>query len=102
MNVRPGEIAYVKVPVGFDLLLADKVVTVIGQIHGFNDFHQRHEQCDAASWFVEFATPFAYRGHTVKRAFLWDSWLRPIRWAPGEDQTLAWAGKPASAHIEAR
>lgn len=39
---------------------------------------------------------FYYVGETVVVEILQDEFLRPIRGTDGDDETLAWAGKPAT------
>lgn len=99
MNCKPDDIARVVVPPGFKRTLQDKFVTVVGCIPGHDDICQRaYGSPRGGVWLCVFATPFMFHHNgsswMVKQAFLLDSWLRPIRDQPGDDETLTWAGKP--------
>jgi hypothetical protein len=82
MNCKPGDLAYIVVPEGFSRLLDRKFVNVFAD-----------GECDLGTmpvpgvrcWLCEFHVPWiAPRGVLVRRCWLRDDWLRPIR---GSDVT---------------
>jgi len=99
MNCKKGDLAYIVVPAGFERTLEGKYVTVLG----------RAGKCDLktfggpGSWLCKFHVPWFTdrRYHMVSQCYLMDSWLRPIRDLPGDDQTLSWAGLPQDVGVPA-
>lgn len=107
MNVKPGDLAYVIVPPGFNKLLAGKFVSV-EQDGCSDDFHPEQSPAQVATgvmklratgkgiWYCTLHNPPQFEGRAIRRAYLLDSWLRPLR-APGEaaqDETLSWKPVP--------
>lgn len=87
MNCKPGDLAYVVVPHGFDKLLDGKFVDV--GTGGRNDMSPRqrvatHDASGRKLWNCTFHAPFEWQGRKVFQEDLLDAWLRPIG-NPGED-----------------
>ena len=85
MNCKPGDLAYVVVPAGFERTLHGRIVEV--GVDG---------ECDlgtfpppgVAAWLCRFPTPWfcQKRGMWVSVCWLIDSWLRPISGVPVHDE----------------
>lgn len=99
MNCKPGDLAYIVVPAGFERTLDGKYITVLS----------RTGKCDLDTfggtgvWLCEFHVPWYSdrRDFMVKRCYLIDSWLRPIRDQPGKDESLTWASLPQGQGVAA-
>ena len=108
LNCKPGDLAIIigaRSKVG--KLNIGRIVRVLepakpGRYHGANHVIPACGKW----WFVEavgadLIAPLEFFGSArVRIASALDDHLRPIRDQPGEDETLAWTGKPAHEHQE--
>ena len=114
MNVKPGDLAYVVVPPGFSKLLAGKFLNVEHD-GSIDDFYPGLSPAKIAKgvmnlraagkgvWYCTLHNPPQFEGQTIRRTYLLDSWLRPLR-APGDDaqdETLSWKPVPQTDEVPA-
>ena len=110
LNCRPGDLAYmtgmVATPEANGMIVEIVRRAVNGEIlrEKTSTGKLRRVSSLLPSWIVRghsvpTRTGDGVLSHVTERAVC-DCHLRPIRDQPGEDETLAWAGKPAHEHQE--
>lgn len=94
MNCKPGDLALLKSGgIAGGEAFNDRLVEVIDSA-GVDGFYGQMWSVKCAGW-----TPAPHLVALSRRGTFYypDSMMRPIRDQPGEDETLAWAGKPAES-----
>ena len=108
LNCRPGDLAFI---IAADSVIGrqhiGKIVIVLKRAALGHYRGGLFEVVGQSDWFIDFCSgpsliPLAGGGTKMSRTgIIRDANLRPIRYQPGDDQALEWAGLPGKVEVTA-